>query len=415
MSFLSDTPRQRASTAGALAFAWGAEAFGADDVIAAAGLTRSTALAALDDLIAIGLVNELESTTGAAAGGRLGRPARRFELCAEAGVIIGVDAGDRHVTAVVTGLAGGLLGRTALDARPFYAAPERPRTGADPSERHALVLRAIDDALAQADRDRAEVIAVVVGVPAPVDGEGRSPSHRDGFWEHMNAGLIGALAPLFPVVRVENDATLAAVAERTLGGGRGQDDFVAMLSGRRLGSGVFLEGRLVRGAHGGVGELEGLSYVPEVGGTWGLGDLVEGWVRHARDDGRVPAAHPWASLQDDDLTAESVLSVADPADPVTAALIEDIGTTLGRICSVIARFYDPSVIVVCGAIASALGEIAATARRYVAGETELPPPEIVTSTLGSDVVSLGAASAAREAALEIALPLFASRLPAQRP
>lgn len=408
MDLTHGTPRYRASTAAVLEFAWDAGIFGADHVMRAVGLTRSTALAALDTLVGLGLVRELENA-GGEHGYRLGRPARRFELRADAGLVIGVDAGDRQITAVATDLTGHLVARTLMDALPYYAAPEVPRTDAAPAERQTAVFRAIDDTLAAAGTSRDDVIGVVVGVPAPVDRDGRSPAHQAGFWQHMNADLLSVMAPVFPAVRVENDAALAAIAEHTLGAARGKEHFVAMLSGRRLGSGVFLDGRLVRGAHGGVGELEGLAYVPEVGGTWGLGHLAEEWVRAARADGRLPATHPWGRLSEDELTAETVLAVARRSDPVSAPLVDELGSKLGRICSVIARFHDPDLVVVCGATAGALGEVIEVASLHIADEVELPPPEIVASTLGSDVVSLGAASAARGAALEIILPLFAGR------
>lgn len=89
--------------------------------------------------------------------------------------------------------------------------------------------------------------------------------------------------------------------------------------------------------------------------------------------------------------------------------MEELGAKLSLICGVVARFYDPEKIVVCGAMAGALAEVIEIAQERIVGYAELPAPEIVASTLGGDVVSLGAVSAAREAAREIVLPLFAER------
>lgn len=405
MNLRRDTARHRASTAAVLDMAWDAGVFGADDVMPALGLTRSTALAALDTLVEVSLVRELDSAERG-EDARLGRPARRFELRADAGVVVGVDAGDRQLTAIVADLRGEVLATQKVTVRPYYEAPEKPRPDADPEERRTAVVHAIDSVLARTRKAREDVIAVAVGIPAPVDRDGRSPRHATGFWEHMNSDLRTALARVFPVARVENDASLAAVAERAFGAARGTDHFVAMLSGRRLGSGVFMDGQLLRGAHGGVGELEGLAFVPEVGGTWGLGYLAEAWVQAARRDGDVPPGHPWASQSEGDLTAEAVLAAASSSDPVSAPLVHDLGEKLGRICSVIARFHDPRLIVVCGATAGSIDELIEIARRRLAEDVELPPPDIVASTLGSDVVSLGAVAAAREAAREIVLPLL---------
>lgn len=399
------TARYRASTTAVLEFAWDADAFRADHVIAALGLTRTTALSAIDELIELGLIRELASS-GDDKGYRLGRPARRFELCRDAGLVVGLDAGDSHFTAVAADLTGRILAREQIGVRGFSQGSKGERSVAG---RRRAAFRAIDAVLTAAGSTRYEVIGVGVGVPAPVDGRGMSPPHDRGFWQHMNAEMGTALAEVFPAVRVENDAGLAAVAEGSLGQARLCDHFVAMLSGRRLGSGVVLEGRLVRGAHGGVGEMEGLSYVAGVGGTWGLGVLTEDWVRAAMDDGRVPPDHPWRRLAVGDLTAEAVLVDARMSDPVSRPLLEELGATLGRICSVVSRFYDPEVIVICGAMAAALGEVIEIARSHLITELELPPPAIVASAFGGDVVSLGAVSAAREAAREIVLPLLTER------
>lgn len=393
--------RHRASTAAVLEFAWDAGAFRADHVISAVGLTRSTALSALDSLIDIGLIQELPNA-GAEDGYRMGRPARRFQLRAEAGVVIGVDAGDYRITAIASDLAGQVLAEEHLGVLGFYA-------GGQHEDRQGAVFRVIDAALASAGRSRADVIGVAVGVPAPVDGDGRSPSHTLGFWQQMNAGLQDALGREFPAVRVENDAALAAVAESSLGEARGCDDFVAMMIGRRLGAGVFLGGQLVRGGHGAVGELEAFVYVSGVGGAQGIGLRAERWLERALEEGRVPDGHPWARLAGAELKAEDVLGAATLDDPVTKPMLDELGETLGRVCGVVARFYDPTRIIVCGAMAGALGDVLELARGWTRAEPGLLPVEIVASGLGGDVVSLGAASAAREAARDVVLPLLTAR------
>ena len=408
MSLTDGQLRHRASTASVLEFAWDAGVFRADHVIAALGLTRSTALAALDTLIELGLISELTSA-GPEDGYRLGRPARRFELRADAGVVIGIDAGERQFTATAADLAGGALARTSIDVRGFSDASRQAFADLDPHERTVAAFQAIDTLLASAGRTRADVIGVGVGIPAPVDADGGSPRHPSGFWQHMNSGLYGALADEFPAVRVENDAALAAVAEGSLGDARGYDDFIAILVGRRLGSGVFLDGRLARGAHGGVGELEGFSYVTGIGNSYGIGVRAERWLQDALAAGSVPEDHPWARLADAGLTAEAALAAASLDDPVSRALLEELGATLGRICNVVARFYDPGLIVICGAMAGALGDVIEIARGHVEAESELPAPNIIASQFGGDIVSLGAVSAAREAARAVALTLFSER------
>jgi predicted NBD/HSP70 family sugar kinase len=391
----------RASVPAVLRYAWDVGAFRADHVMAALGHTRSTTLSALDSLIDLGLIREIEADGSRA--NQLGRPARLFELRGDAGVVVGVDAGARRMRAVVADLTGRVLATEHL----VHPAALDPETW-DAQWRREAVLRLVDAVLGSTDRTREDVIAVGVGIPAPVDDRGGSPAHASGFWPAMNADLHRVLAETFPVVRVENDAALAALAEGSHGEAAGREHYVAVLSGRRLGSGVVLGGRLVRGANGGVGELEALTAVTGVGGTEGIGFVIEERVEQQLADGQVPPDHPWAALTAEGVTAEAVLARTDPDDPLTRAVIEEVGDRLGRVCSVIAHFYDPEVIVICGAVVENADEILQAARAHVAANLELPPPDIVLSRLGGDVVSIGAVAAARESARDSVLGLFAA-------
>ncbi len=347
-----DRRSHRASTSAVLGFAWDAGVFRGDHVMAALGLTRSTALVALNRLIELGLVSELPAGASAENSGP-GRPARSFRLRAEAGVVVGVDAGERSFVATASDLAGGVLARTAIE--PAARGGEHGARVLAPEERRSLAFRAVDAVLAAAGRSRADVIGVGVGIPAPVDAAGDSPTHPSGVWRGLNAGLRAAFATEFPTVRVETDAALAAVAESRLGEARGHDNFVAVLARRRLRPGVFLDGRPVRGARGAVGEIDGC---------------------------------------------------CDAA--------EDVAGRLGQVCRMAASCYDPDLIVVCGSAAAGLGDAVAAAAERLRAETDLPAPRIVASQLGGDVVALGAACVARDQARDVALDLFSERLSAVR-
>lgn len=351
-------PRPRTSSKAVLQFAWDAGTFRADHAIAALGITRATVLAALDSLIGMGLIREVPRGRDMYPY-RLGRPARHFELHAEAGIVVGVDAGDERIVVGVADLAGRVSVRQEFDTPEIRWSGGR--TGSDTRARRRAVLRAVDEALAGAGRAREDVVALCLGIPAPVDGQGRSPSHPSGFWQYMNAELQAALSERFAIVRLEFDAALSAIAEGRLGRARDCDDFVTLLTGRRPGAGIVLDGKLAKGIRGGVGELAALTRMTGIGGTAGL---------------------------------EALTDAADGGGPRAQVL----GAILGRMCAVLARFHDPARIVVCGASAAAFEEVIRMARRHADAELELPPPQIVASELGGDVVCLGALSAAREAA-----------------
>ena len=176
--------QKRVNAAAVLAQAWDAEAFTATDAIAATGLTRSTVIALCDELVERGWLCELPNARAAGEEYRKGRPARRYALRADAGAVVGVDAGQHCVTATVADLRGRELARshTAIDPDGHGAAQRLTVTD-------ATIDKALEDAGVQAEA----VMCVAVGVPAPTDLDGNSPEGEFEFWSRMNPGFAAHL------------------------------------------------------------------------------------------------------------------------------------------------------------------------------------------------------------------------------
>lgn len=387
---------RRGSLDALLHYAWGVGVFTAGDAIDVVGLSRSTTIEALDDLVLLGLVRELPNAR-AVGEYRKGRPSRRFELRADAAALVGVDAGHGHVVTTVADLRG----------RPLATRTDLPGVDGDSAAvRRALVTKAIDAALAEAGLGRADVLSVGVGVPAPVDEAGRSPVHREGFWARMNPDFAGLLSSWAPIVRVENDAVLASVAEHARGAAVGLRNTVTLLAGHRLGAGVVIDGRLLRGAHGGVGEVVVLRHLRGVDAAHGLGYHLEVWAGEAVASKSLRPDHPLRTLPGGAVTARDVIDLARAGDPEAQAFVERGGATLARIAGVFGSLYDPERIIVSGGLAPGVEKLLTVARRLLPGELDLPAPELVASSLGADVVSIGAVAAALEAARDGALRIL---------
>lgn len=391
-------PARPASLDAVLACAWDAGELTASDALAATGLTRSTTIEALDALTALGLLRELPNAR-AAGTYRKGRPARRFELRADGAVLVGVDSGQVHVTATVTDLRSRPLGtaRAVLD-------PED-----DAATRRAAVLRTVDAALDAAGRTRADVLSLCAGVPAPVNTHGESPRHPDGFWDRMNPGLHEAFAAWAPLVRIENDASLAAVAEGAAGAAVGSRNYVALLAGGRLGAGVVVDGRVLHGAHGGVGEMVAFDLVEGVGAASGLGARAAQWAAEAVGRGEVDPRGPLAALAPADIDGQRVLELAAAGDADALRVVRRVGAMLARVVNVLASMFDPERIVVSGAVAAGVQQVVEAAREALPTGRHLPAPVLAISPLGADVVVTGAVAEAAAAARRHALDLWVAR------
>lgn len=380
-----------------LDFAWTAGEFTASEAMAGTSLTRSTAIDAIDTLVGAEILRELPNAR-AAGTYRAGRPSRRFVLPADLGVVIGVDAGDTHLAVTVADLLDETLVHHRVEFDPTQTV----------SERRATILGRLGDALTEAGVAREQVLAVCVGVAAPVNRDGISPPHPEGFWERTNPGLAEALEDWAPVVQIKNDAQLAAIAEGAEGAAIGCRDYVALLASERFGGGVVVDGHVLHGAHGGVGEGVVFDHIMGVGSAFGLRYAVQDQVRAAVDSGEISHDSAVGRLVGTRrIDPRLVLTLAASGDRDAVLITSRVGATVARVVGVLGSMYDPARVIVCGAVAESIEPVLTAARRILPQELHLPAPEILASTLGAEVVSRGAVATARRAAREHAVPRLA--------
>ncbi|MGN8027398.1 ROK family protein [Microbacterium sp. 22242] len=390
----------RPSLGQVLDFAWGRGPFTATEAMAGASLTRSTTIDAIDTLVDLGVVHELANArdAGEYSGGR---PARRFELPADLGAVIALDAGDAHLGITITDLARAPLAHL--------------RTGLDPQhtvgQRRATILRHLEAALAESGVPRDRILALCAGVAAPVARDGSSPPHPAGFWERTNPGLAEVLAGWAPVVQVKNDAVLAAAAEGDLGEAVGCRDYIALVAGERLGAGAVVDGHILHGAHGGVGEMVLFDHVRGVDSADGLGPVTARLARGLIEAGEASPGGPLVALLADGLPADRILALAAARDPDAVRVARRAGEFLARVVAVLGSTYDPERVIICGAIADGIEPVLDAARDALRPLLDLPAPVLLRSRLGADIVLTGAISTALAAARSVGLPqLVAQRL-----
>ncbi|NUP59436.1 MAG: ROK family protein [Pseudarthrobacter sp.] len=364
-----------------LRFALQEQVFTAGEAMEATGLTRATVLGVCDGLVDAGWLEEV-SDGGDAGRAAKGRPARRYQLREAAGVVVGLDAGEGFLTTVVADLRGRERGkrRRSIDSHALG------RAGRVSSAREL-----IDQALGDANCDAGDVLLTVVGVPAPVDADGRSPAGGE-FWQLMNSGF----APrLHGSVFVENDANLAAVAEQAQAPSA---NVATLLSGERFGAGLIVDGRLLRGRRGGAGEMRFLdiladnSLESDEGTSDGLGALARKWARKGirSYEGNTLLRR----LSEEEIQAEDVFEAAREGDPLAADIIARLGARLARIAVVLSSLLDIERVVIAGGISSAIEPVLAHARSLLPTDSGLPLPSLVASSLGAEAVVRGAIESA---------------------
>jgi predicted NBD/HSP70 family sugar kinase len=329
-------------------------------LMAVTGLSRPTVHEICDDLIARGLAVEADPPPGIGPG----RRPRVYAARVDAAYVVGVDMGESTVRVAVADLRGDVVGEA-------LATFDDPRTPA--ARRLGRVRRSVADALEAAGVPPERVRAAALGVPAPVTPDGRAVAVDTYLPGLARVDLRSALAPLPVRLVVENDADLAVLAERWRGAAVGCADAVLLLAGERLGAGICVEGRLVRGRSGGAGEMGFLHLVAGVGAPDGIGRLLR------RATG---------------LPAPEAFAAAARREPAALAALDTVAERVGRVLAILATLLDPQVIVLGGAIAAA-GDVlmAPLHRAYASALRERPlraTPGLAASPLAERGTVLGA-------------------------
>lgn len=348
----------------------------ASGLMEATGLSRPTVLAVCDELLALGWLEEVEGTGSA----RAGRPSRRFGLKASAGYVVGIDLGATKLHICLSDLAGTVIAEHLESWRDEHvAAPERLLTVRQ--RIHSI----LDESGVESDR----VLAAGMAVPAPVRTDGHAVALESYLPGLAALDLRLALRPDFdwPLL-VDNDANLAVVAERWLGVAQGVDDVVVLLSGERLGAGIFLGGNLIRGC-GAAGEMRFLQLVEGVGNTDAIGGMCRelGAVAAAEVvDGERPAAPGGSDLVrlcagvPADVTAEMVLTAARNGDAAARDVVDVVTERTARVVAVVATLLDPQMVVLSGGPAGA-GDVLLPLLDQALDQFDAQHPRLAASTL----------------------------------
>ncbi|GHD09927.1 ROK family transcriptional regulator [Zhihengliuella salsuginis] len=362
--------------------AWDGEALTASDIMERTGLTRATVLSVCRDLVTAGWLREVADARAAGLYAK-GRPALRYGFVHGSRLVVGVDAGQHSLVASVADLHGNQLGRVKRASDPAATA-ERRRTD---------LRDLVGAAIAEAGVDRDAVAAVVIGAPAPVDRDGRSPSDAaDNFWPRMNPDFVTVFADEPWDVVVDNDANLAAIAEAAAGADDGVRAFATLLSGERFGAGIVVDGMLLRGSHGGVGEMRVLDMVSGVEHPHGLAQRARAAIREAPADRLARSA--LGNLGRAEIEAHHVFAAARCGDPFAREIVDGLAERLAPVVMLLSGLLDLDRIIIAGAVAESVEPVLQRTREIVNQDATLSKAELVASRHGNDVVLRGAVEAA---------------------
>jgi predicted NBD/HSP70 family sugar kinase len=353
-----------------------------------AGLSKATVGAAVERLQRAGIIQ--------AAGPLHGRPGRSplaYEVRGNAGFVLGIDIGGNNIRAGTADIFGAPI------------ADERHPTSRDGAR--AVSAQVMEIAGRVVDRARASherLLSAAVSTPGIVD----QVSHRvTGLAYNISpdGGLdpLSALRGRFDVpVQIDNNVNLAALGESWEGIAHGVSTFAFISVGAGVGMGLVVDGELVRGAHGGAGEI---GYLPISHDPYderhrlhgGLEDEIgAAGIRSALAARRSRGGR--AETGTEPSSAQEVFALAQRGDADAREVVDGVARRLGAAIASVIAVVDPELVVLGGGIGSnpsLLGPVRGTV-------AELVPltARIETSRLGDQAALHGAVAAALREARE---------------
>lgn len=338
-------------------------------------MARSTIAARVDVLMRLGLV---VPHGGARSTG--GRPPSLFALNPSARVVAGIDVGASHAVAVLTDLAGEVLGEQRADLD----------IASGPSTVLGWVTDSIRQLLQDTRRPASDLAAIGIGLPGPVEhstGRPINPPIMPG-WDRFDVpGVVQATYPV-PVL-IDNDVNIMALGEQrthlpTV------DDLVFIKVATGIGAGLISGGRLQRGAQGTAGDLGHVRVSSGDGVACRCGNegCLEAVAAGPALAARLEAAGTPAR------TSQDVVALVRAGDLTAVQQVRQAGRDLGEVVATLVNLINPEVVVIGGRLSDA-GEHLIAGIREVVYQRSLPLAtehlQIVGSAAGARAGILGAA------------------------
>ncbi|HEX4357251.1 MAG TPA: ROK family protein [Pseudonocardia sp.] len=336
------------------------------DLVAAAGLARSTVSTGVDELLARGVL-QLDGTRP--TPGR-GRPADRLALNPRGGFVLVADLGARGAHLAVVDLSQRMHAHTHVD----IDVADGPDAVLDTVESELASLRA-------SVRGGGPVRAAVIGVPGPVDGRRGVPVRPPIMPGWHGYPVTTRLRRTFGCpVQLENDVNLRALGEaRALP--EDQSPLLFVKVGTGIGGGLITQaGALHHGADGAAGDIGHIRVrgAPEtrcVCGNVGCIEAVASAAAIARRLGEVTASGVGGSAAPGTATAgtagsgtatiDDVRALVSRGDPTAVGLVREAAGLIGEVVATLVHFYNPARVTIGGSVAAASDELLAGIRAVV--------------------------------------------------
>ncbi len=357
------------------------------------GLSPASITTIIQRLIMTGLIVESEP-----ARSQLGRRPVPLEIRRDAAYFIGVDLGSFYLRIVITDINGNIIykyqaqtemqeGRKRVLEKAFHSV----RAAIKESGLSQASIRGIGIAHSGVIDSEA---GVVLSYPRPGQmAEWKNISLRDIFQDEFEITCL-----------LEDSVRTTATAEKSFGLGKDLNDFLYIDVGMGIGAGIYIDGKLYRGADGSAGEFGHIT-VDEDGPLCSCGNngcletvascgaIIRG-VRTAIEQGIDSKIRDLAAGDLDKVSIEIIAQAAIENDSLAFRVLQKAASYIAIGLADLVNLLNPRVMIFGGALFRAVPQLLEDPLRRIIKQRSLEKSankvQLKVSTLGSEAGALGA-------------------------
>ena len=269
---------------------------------------------------------------------------------------IGVDIGGTNIKIALVDFEGKIIYSNTT--------PTRAEMGFEAGV--AKIKQAIKDLMQETKESAKTIEAIGFGLPGQIDYKLGMVKNLPNIPGWINIPLGKLIEDEFQIpTKLDNDVRCAALGELNFGAGKGCENLICITIGTGIGSGIVLNGKLVRGASNAAGEIGHIKMTLDKGPLCGCGDhgcfeayasgpSIVSMAKEFISGGKSAKYKEMAT--DGIITPYIVAQAALQGDPVSLQIFKQMGEIIGIGLSSVINLLNPEKIIIGGGVADA-GEI----------------------------------------------------------
>ena len=265
------------------------------------------------------------------------------------------------------------------------------------------IKQAIRDLMKETETTAADIKGIGFDFPGQVDYKTGVVKLAPNIPGWVNVPIAQMIEEAFHIpTRIDNDVRCAALGEMNFGAGKGCQNFVCITVGTGIGSGLVVNGQLVRGAANAAGEIGHIKLQMKDGPICGCGDTgcLEAFasgpsiVAMAQDYLKSGKSTKFREMAGDgEIKPYIVAKEAEAGDPVAKRIFTIIGEYVGMGLVSVINLLNPEKVIIGGGVAEAGDLLLEPIRKTVMERAMVvarESVEIVPAELGNSAGVIGA-------------------------